>query len=148
MVTVVEACRGSWINFGGSFAQFSRCQQNPRYFRHVRGQNETIMLICEHLLGYRRDREELSKVFRLWHCLKAAFVLAWQILDFPFPGYFICIPFPWHDHVFTQCYTDYFTANIAEMLTHARAIGTRPLPPSPSRHGYEAKFCYANYQPV
>ena len=50
-----------------------------------------------------------------------------QILAFPFPGYFIRIPFPRHDHVFTQCYTDYFTANIAEMLTHARAIGTRPL---------------------
>ena len=28
VVAVVEACRGSWINFGGSFAQFSRCQQN------------------------------------------------------------------------------------------------------------------------
>ena len=27
--------------------------------------------------------------------------------------------------------TDYFTANIAEMLTHARAIGTRPLFPLP-----------------
>ena len=84
-----------------------------------------------YLLGYRRDREELFKVFQRWYCLEAAFVLAWQILAFPFPGYFIHIPFPWHDHVFTQCYTDYFTANIAEMLTHARAIGTRPLFPLP-----------------
>ena len=86
-----------------------------------------------YLLGYRRDREELFKVFRRWYCLEAAFVLAWQILDFPFPGYFIRIPFPRHDHVFTQCYTDYFTANMAEMLTHARAKGTRPLFPPPLR---------------
>ena len=50
-------------------------------------------------------------------------------LDFPFPGYFICIPLPSHDHMFTQCYTYYFTANIMEMLTHVCAIGTRPLFP-------------------
>ena len=78
-------------------------------------------------------------MFRQWYCLEATFVLAWQILAFPFPGYFIRIPFPRHDHVFTQCYTDYFTANIVEMLTHACAIGTRPLFPSPSWPGYEAK---------
>ena len=58
----------------------------------------------------------------------------------PFPGYFICIPFPRHDHVFTQCYMDYFMANMAEMLTHAHAKGTRPLfSPSPSRPEYEAR---------
>ena len=51
-------------------------------------------------------------------------------LDFPFPGYFIRIPFPWHDHVCTQCFMDYFMANIAEMLMHARAIGTRSLFPA------------------
>ena len=45
------------------------------------------------------------------------------------PAFWIFHPhsFSRHDHVFTQCYTDYFMANIAEMLTHVRAIGTRPL---------------------
>ena len=131
VVTVVEAYQGSWINFGGFFTQFSRCQQNPIYFSPREWNYYVDLWTWRYLLGYRRDREELFKVFRRWYCLEAAFVLAWQILAFPFPGYFIRIPFPRHDHVFTQCYTDCFTANIAEMLTHARAIGTRPVFPLP-----------------
>ena len=59
-------------------------------------------------------------------------------IDFSLPGYFIRIPFPQHNHMFTQCYTYYFTVNITEMLTHERAIGTRPLFPPPSWPGYEA----------
>ena len=51
-------------------------------------------------------------------------------VDLPFAGYFIRILFPRHDHVFHERYTDYFTVNIMEMLTHAHAIGTRPLFPS------------------
>ena len=47
----------------------------------------------------------------------------WQM----FSGHFICILFPRHDHVFTECYMDNFTENITEMLMHAHAIGTRPL---------------------
>ena len=48
-------------------------------------------------------------------------------LELPFTGYFIRILFPRNDHVFHERYTDYFTVNFTETLTHARAIGTRPL---------------------
>ena len=53
-------------------------------------------------------------------------------LDLPFAGYFR------HDHVFLECHTGYFMVNITEMLTHACAIGTRPLFSPPSPPGYEA----------
>ena len=52
-------------------------------------------------------------------------VLFWQT----FSGHFIHILFPWHDHEFTEYYTDNFMENIMEMLTHVCAIGTRPLFP-------------------
>ena len=63
-------------------------------------------------------------MFRRWYYLEADFVLTWT-------SHFHPHFFPRHDHVFTLCYTDYFTANMAEMLTHARAKGTRPLFPLP-----------------
>ena len=50
-------------------------------------------------------------------------------LDLLFTRYFIRILFPRHDHVFLERHTGYFTVNITEMLTHARAIVTRPLFP-------------------
>ena len=59
-------------------------------------------------------------------------------LDLPSVGYFIRILYLWHDHVFHEQYTDNFTVNIPEILTHARAIGTRPLFPLLSLPGYEA----------
>ena len=40
--------------------------------------------------------------------------------------------------MFHERYTDYFTVNFTEMLTHARAIGTRPLFLLLLRPGYEA----------
>ena len=60
-------------------------------------------------------------------------------LDLLFVGYFIHILFPWHDHVFHEHSTDYFMVNITEMLTHARAIGTRLLFLLLLQPGYEAK---------
>ena len=50
-------------------------------------------------------------------------------LDLLFIGYFICILVPRYDHVFHECYTDYFMVNISEMLMHAHVIGTRPFFP-------------------
>ena len=77
MVTIVEAYQGSWINFGGFFTQFSRCQQNPRYFSPREWNYYVDLWTWRYLLGYRRDREELFKVFQWWYCLEAAFVLAY-----------------------------------------------------------------------
>lgn len=48
-------------------------------------------------------------------------------LNLPSTGYFICILFSWHDHVFREQYMDNFMVIIPEMLTHARATGTKPL---------------------
>lgn len=53
-------------------------------------------------------------------------------LDLLFNGYFIHIPFPGHDHVFHEHYTDYFMVNITEKLMHVRVIGIRLLPPPPA----------------
>ena len=59
-------------------------------------------------------------------------------LEFPSARYFIRILFPWHDHGFHEWYTDNFTANIPEMLMHARAIDTRLLFPLLLQPGYKA----------
>ena len=66
--------------------------------------------------------------------------MAWLVLDLPFAEYFIRILFPQHDHMFHECYTDYFMVNFTEMLTHVRAIniGTRPLFFLLLQLGYEA----------
>ena len=61
-------------------------------------------------------------------------------LKLPSAVYFIRILFPWREHVFQEQYTDNFTVNIPEMLTHARAIDTRPLFPLLPRPGYEARL--------
>ena len=78
--------------------------------------------VTARLLKLQRDREELSWTFQQWCQLEVAFILAWLVLDLPFAGYFIHILCPQHDHVFHERYTDHFTVNIAEMLTHARAM--------------------------
>ena len=93
-----------------------------------------------YLLGYRRDREELFKVFRQWYCLEAAFVLAWQILAFPLSGYFIHILFAAWPRVYSVLYGLFYGKYCGNVDACVCNRYQAAFFPSPLRPGYEAKI--------